>query len=461
MKQNKNIFSTQKGNTIIEKLFDRLSNTQIIVLGFIIFILLGSIILSLPISSSAGIYQPFINSLFTATSAVSTTGLVVEDTGSYYSLFGQIVILILIQIGGIGYMSFIVLIFFFIRKKLSLRGHLLIQDSYSGVTSENIYRIVNLIIIYTVAVEIVGTILYYIAWYDDFPHLQALYLGIFHSISTFCTAGFSLFSNSFIDYNSDIFVNFITFFLCIAGGIGFLVINDILSLVTNKKSHFKFDSLNSHSKLVIMMTLILLSVGSLFIIISEAINSSSVMNRFLVNIFQAISASSTTGYNSADIASYSRSSLLIMIVLMFIGTAPASTGGGVKSTTIGIIYLTISSTLKRNKGTNIFHRRIPDYIISSSLSIVILALTLIISATIIMLLYEEKPLLDLLFEIVSAFGTVGLSTGITPELHNISKIIIIFIMFIGRIGPLSIGLLFIKNTIRGNYAYADGEFIVG
>ncbi|MCF7858009.1 MAG: hypothetical protein K9N07_01595 [Candidatus Cloacimonetes bacterium] len=330
MKKNENIFSTQKGNTMMDKLFNRLSNTQIIVFGFIIFILLGSVILSLPISSSSGIYQPFINSMFTATSAVSTTGLVVEDTGSYYSLFGQIVILILIQIGGIGYMSFIVLMFFFIRKKLSLRGHLLIQDSYSGVTSENIYRIINLIIIYTVVVEIFGAVLYYLAWYDDFPRLQALYLGLFHSVSTFCTAGFSLFSNSFINYNNDILVNFITFFLSIAGGIGFLVINDILSIVTNKKSPLKFVRLNSHSKLVIMMSIILITVGSILIIIAEAINSSSEVKGFLVNIFQAISASSTTGYNSANIASYSRSSLLIMIVLMFIGTAPASTGGGGK-----------------------------------------------------------------------------------------------------------------------------------
>lgn len=461
MKKNENIFSTQKGNTMMDKLFNRLSNTQIIVFGFIIFILLGSVILSLPISSSSGIYQPFINSMFTATSAVSTTGLVVEDTGSYYSLFGQIVILILIQIGGIGYMSFIVLIFFFIRKKLSLRGQLLIQDSYSGVTSENIYRIINLIIIYTVVVEIFGAVLYYLAWYDDFPRFQALYLGLFHSVSTFCTAGFSLFSNSFINYNNDILVNFITFFLSIAGGIGFLVINDILSIVTNKKSPLKFVRLNSHSKLVIMMSLILITVGSILIIIAEAINSSSEIKGFLVNIFQAISASSTTGYNSADIASYSRSSLLIMIVLMFIGTAPASTGGGVKSTTIGIIYMTIFSTLKRNKDTNIFYRRIPNDIISASISIVILAFTLIISVTIIMLLYEEKPLLDLLFEIVSAFGTVGLSTGITADLHNISKIMIILIMFIGRIGPLSIGLFFIKNTVRGNYTYVDGDFIVG
>nr|MDK2850410.1 trk/ktr system potassium uptake protein [Candidatus Cloacimonadota bacterium] len=461
MKKTNNIFSTQNGNTIIGNLFERLSNTQIIVLGFLVFILLGSAILALPISSSTGKFQPYIDALFTATSAVSTTGLIVEDTGSYYSLFGQIVILILIQVGGIGYMSFIVLIFFFMRKKLSLRGHLLIQDSYSGVTSENIYRIINLIIIYTVVVEVFGTILYFIAWFDDFPRLQALYLGLFHSISTFCTAGFSLFSNSFMNYSNDIFVNLITFFLCIAGGIGFLVINDIVSLITNKKSPFKFSRMNSHSKLVITMALILFSLGSLLIIASEAINSSSQIHGFLVNIFQAISASSTTGYNSADIALYSRSSLFIMIVFMFIGTAPASTGGGVKSTTIGIIYLAIFSTLRRNKATNIFHRRVPEYIISSALSIVILALTIITSATFIMLLYEDKPLLDLLFETVSAFGTVGLSMGITSQLHNLSKIVIIMVMFIGRIGPLSIGLFFIKNSVRANYTYADGDFIVG
>jgi trk system potassium uptake protein TrkH len=430
-------------------------------MGFIVFILLGAIILSLPISTSSGMYQPFINSFFTATSAVSTTGLIVEDTGSYYSLIGQIVILILIQIGGIGYMSFIVLLFFLIRKKLSIRGNLLIQDSYSGITSENIYRIVNLIIIYTLVIEILGTLLYYFAWFDDFPHLQALYLGLFHSVSTFCTAGFSLFSNSFINYNNDLFVNITTFFLSIAGGIGFIVIHDIFNIVTNRKSPLKFVRLNSHSKLVLMMSLILISVGSLFIIISETINSPSEFKGFLVNIFQAISASSTTGYNSADIALYSRSSLLIMIVLMFIGTAPASTGGGVKSTTIGIVFLTIFSTLRRNKDTNVFYRRIPEEVIKASLSIVILALTLITFGTIIMLLYEDKPLLDLLFEIVSAFGTVGLSTGITSDLHNLSKIIIIMIMFIGRIGPLAIGSFFIKNTDKGNFTYVDGDFIVG
>jgi trk system potassium uptake protein TrkH len=209
------------------------------------------------------------------------------------------------------------------------------------------------------------------------------------------------------------------------------------------------------------MSLILISVGSLFIIISETINSPSEFKGFLVNIIQAISASSTTGYNSADIALYSRSSLLIMIVLMFIGTAPASTGGGVKSTTIGIVFLTIFSTLRRNKDTNVFYRRIPEEVIKASLSIVILALTLITFGTIIMLLYEDKPLLDLLFEIVSAFGTVGLSTGITSDLHNLSKIIIIMIMFIGRIGPLAIGSFFIKNTDKGNFTYVDGDFIVG
>lgn len=314
--------------TSLQKLSRQFTPVQSLLIGFILIILVGSILLTLPIASSEGVSQSFINALFTATSAVSTTGLIVVDTGSFYSLFGQIVILLLFQIGGLGYMTFIVLMAYVLGKKLSLRGRMTIQESLAGISLGSIKKFVKAVILFTFFFEFVGAVILSLYFMREFSVSRSIYLGIFHSVSAFCTAGFGLFSDSFISYQGSIVINLIISIVCIAGGIGFFVLSDIHTLFSKTINRVRPRRLSVHSKLALVLSIALMVIGTAVIFISEtALSSSSSGHRLLNSVFQSISASTTTGFNTVDIGAMSATSLFAIIFLMFIGASPGGTGG--------------------------------------------------------------------------------------------------------------------------------------
>lgn len=446
----------------LRKLSIRFTVFQSLVIGFVFIALIGAALLSLPIASSEGISQPFIDAFFTATSAVTTTGLVVVDTGSFYSFFGQIVILVLIQIGGLGYMIFIALMVLRIGGKLSLSNRILLRESLSRPTSFDMVKFAEVVIIFTFFFEFIGALALSLYWMDYFPAAQAIYTGMFHSISGFCTAGFSLFSDSFSSYRASIALNLIVTIICIAGGIGFFVLYDVFDLFNKTLRRKGPRRLSIHTKFVLMLSLILMAAGTLIIFISERAFQASSFGEGLLNAgFQSISASTTTGFNTINIGAMSPASLFTIIMLMFIGASPGGTGGGIKTTSFGIMVLFLFSGLNGKEDVNIYKRRIPPKTINKAFSLAFIALLWVILATLILTATEKQSFLNILFEMVSAFGTTGLSTGITPALTSVGKIITCITMLIGRVGPLAIGFSLVARPKPVDFKYAEADILVG
>lgn len=446
----------------MQKLLRKFTSFQSLLMGFILIILIGSILLTLPIASSKGISQPFINALFTATSAVTTTGLIVVDTGSFYSIFGQIVILILFQVGGLGYMTFIVLMSYILGRKPSWRTGATLQELFVGVSFGNMKKFVKLLFLFTFLFEFISAVLLSLYWIREFPLSRAIYLGIFHSVSVFCTAGFGLFSDSFSSYQGSIVINMIINITCMAGGIGFFILYDIQYLFSKIINRIRPRRLSLHSKLALTLSITLMVIGTGVIFISESrLSSLPSGHRLLSSAFQSISASTTTGFNTINIGAMSSTSLFIIILLMFIGASPGGTGGGIKSTTFGVILLFTIALLRGREDVNIFGRRISPEVRNKAFVIGSMAILLVIFGTVILTFTEKASFLKVLFEVVSAFGTVGLSTGITPSLSIVGKIIISITMLIGRLGPLAIGFSLFGRPKRVAFRYPEGEVFVG
>lgn len=442
-----------------------LSPQQLLLVGFITIILTGSFLLTLPVAlaTDTGTSQPFIDALFTATSAVSTTGLTLVDVGSFYSLFGQIVILILIQIGGLGYMIFIVLVMSGLGIRLSLSGKLTLQESLTSPPYEEVLRFSKMVIFVTFAFELLGATVLSLYWIKDFPIKHAIYLGVFHSVSAFCTAGFSLFSDNLCSYRDSMVVNATIDILCVGGSIGFMVLYDISYAIFGKRKEDEPPKrLLVHTKLVLLMLPLLLITGFLLVFISEWPTSlPSWKDRLLTSAFQAISASTTTGFNTVDTGAMKTLGLTAMIFLMYIGASPGGTGGGVKTTTFGLSMSSVISVISQNDELIVFGRHIPARIKDKAFVICAIALLLIVLDVFILSITERASFMEIVFEIVSAFGTVGLSTGMTDSLSVTGKIILSATMLIGRIGPLAIGY-----SIRGKcrvvpVKYPEGVMLVG
>ena len=443
--------------------YSTLTPHQLLTLGFITIITIGSFLLSLPIASANGSSQSFIDAMFVATSAISTTGLTVVDIGSFYSLFGQIVILLLVQIGGLGYMIFIVMIVLELGVKLSLGGKLILEESLSSPPYEEIAHFSKAIIFITFLFEFLGAAVLSLYWMREFPIKHAIYLGIFHSISAFCTAGFSLFTDNICAYRDSIVVNVMIDILCICGGIGFFVIYDIYNTLFRKTREGESPKkLLTHTKLVLIMLPILLLAGTLLIYLSEwSTVMPSFKDRLLTSVFTAVSASSTTGFNTLDIGTMKIMGLTTMILLMYIGASPGGTGGGVKTTTFGLLISSFVSVISMKDELIIFNRRISSRTKDRAFAICTIAILLIMLDILILSVTEEASFMQIVFEIVSAFGTVGLSTGITPSLSMTGKIVLSITMLIGRVGPLAIGF-----SIRGKckltpVKYPEGGILVG
>lgn len=422
----------------------------LIILSFFLVILTGGGLLSLPISSVSGVPTNFLDAYFTANSATCVTGLTVLDVGTHFSLFGLIVMIVLMQVGGLGYMTFSTFLILILRKKMFISEKLMVQESLNIYSTKDVIFVLRKIFAIVFAVEGIGAVILFLRWLPDFGAKKALLYSVFHSISAFCNAGFALPANNvnLMPYVTDPVVNLVITSLIIIGGIGFIVISDILQ---NKR-------LSLHSKVVIYTTLFLILSGTLVFYFIESGNLNTLQpltfpQKIMASYFQAVTPR-TAGFNTLAIDKLQGPTLLFMILLMFIGASPGGTGGGIKTTTFALILATIWATLKGFKDTILFKRRIPFQTVRRSFTITILAIALI-SFALFLLDFSEtnKSLLSLIFEITSAFGTVGLSMGITPYLTSVGKIIIIVVMFIGRVGPLTllIGLTMSQKDSKIEY----------
>lgn len=428
------------------------------VLGFGLVIATGTLLLSLPVASQTGQPVAVIDALFTATSATAVTGLITVDTQTTYSLFGELVILALIQTGGLGFMTLSTLVALLLGKRI-LRERLVMQEAMNQLTVEGIVRLSKYVLVFTLLAEGLGAAILSTRFSLQMPLGQAIYYGIFHSVSAFCNAGFDLFSKSLVDYRGDWVVNLVITGLIITGGIGFSVVADIYT----KRS---WQRLSLHSKIVIRTTLWLILAGTLMILALEYTNAKSLAplplsEKVLAAYFQAVTPR-TAGFNTLNIADLRPVTLLFIIILMFIGASPGSTGGGIKTSTFAAIAASIWTIIRGNVDIEVFGRRLPRDTVLKALAIAAVSLLLVVTVTGILLITEGAELETVLFEVTSAFGTVGLTMGLTPSLTVIGKLLISATMFTGRVGPLTLAFAIAQRLGRqGVKHYPEERIIVG
>jgi len=433
--------------------------SRVLVLGFAVVIMFGALLLTLPQATQDGLGLPFLNALFTATSAVCVTGLVVVDTGTTFSLFGQVVILFLIQVGGLGFMTFATLFAMILGRKITLKERLLLQEALNQVSVEGIVRLTKSVLQISFAIEAIGALILTLRWYADFGWSKALYYGVFHSISAFNNAGFDLFGDfsSLTAFVGDPIVNITIMILIISGGLGFIVLADLL---THQK---KF---RLHTKIVLQVSGVLIILGVVFIFIMEFNNPNTLgplplETKVLAAFFQSVSPR-TAGFNTINIAGMYDTTLLFMIVLMFIGASSGGTGGGIKTTTFVAIVLSVLSTYRGESHIVLQGRTLPKDVIQKALAVTTSAVFLVFLIILILSHTENSDLLTVLFEVTSAFGTVGLSLGITPTLSGVGKMAIISTMFIGRLGPLTLAfVLSQKKNKVSDIKYPDERIMIG
>lgn len=431
-------------------------------IGFATVILTGTILLTLPIASRDGNSVGFINALFTATSATCVTGLAVVNTADYWTVFGKVIIIVLIQIGGLGVMTMTAMISFFFGKRISLKTRLLIMEERNTDELQGVVRLTKNILVYTFGIELVGAILFSFVFIKDYGVSKGIAFSLFHSISSFCNAGFDLIGNSMINYVDNPIITLAVCSLVIVGGIGYYVFWDVYE---SKNFH----TLSLHSKIVLMVTSILLIGGSIAMFVLEQNNPGTMGNLSLsgkiqASIFQAVNPR-TAGFNSVPTENLRMSTAAIMLMLMFIGGSPASTAGGIKTTTFAVLIISFYNLIKGKRDFEVFERRIMPETTIRAAAIMMVSLMLVILVSIVLAITEESTgynFLDLLYETVSAFGTVGLSRGITPSLSNAGKLVLSVLMFIGRVGPMTVAFALLKqNKNIGNYTYPEGKVIIG
>ncbi len=432
-----------------------------IILSFFGTIILGSFALILPGMTHFNHSISYIDALFTSTSAVCVTGLTVFDTNSQFTLYGQIVILMLIQIGGLGIMTISSALAMAIGQKFSLRSGALMQNVLSQNNPINFSHLIKNIILFTFAFEFIGACFLMIPMMNEFnDFFQAAYYSVFHSISAFCNAGFSLFSDGFMRFHANLMLNFTICGLIIFGGIGFSVIDDCKKLF---QKNFRFSHLRLHSKVVLTTTFALLIFGTISFFISEYTHTMKHLNFFeklMASFFQS-TTTRTAGFNTIDFSKIAYPTVLISILLMYIGASPGSTGGGIKTPTLAIILMSVIAIIKGSRDLTIFNRRFPDSVMMKVLALIALSLFFIFTIVIFLMMIEPFSFEKILFEAFSAFGTVGLSMGITPFLSQVGKLLIILLMFIGRVGPLTFIFIFAENVIPLKYAVPQENVDIG
>lgn len=438
--------------------------------SFLLAILTGTALLSLPWATADGTI-PLMDALFTATSAVCVTGLAVVDTGTFFTRFGQGVILALIQIGGLGVMTISVFLFRWMGRGISFRHRMAMQDVFAHTPREDILGLVRSIIYFTLTAELLGAVALTSQWVDDFGFRDALYYGVFHAVSAFCNAGFSTFPSSMTEFGDGMTLNLTVCGLIVAGGLGFPVIHELYHWAAKREG--RRPRLSVQTKTVLWTTLLLIVIGALLFLALENTHSllgSSPRHKVLASLFQSVTCR-TAGFNTVDIGSLQDATLALVFFLMFFGASPGSCGGGVKTTTLALLTAFTWSRIKRRQRVNMFKKSIPQETVTRTMSLMLVSIG-IIGVVLFLLLLGDTAIgheasaprgafLTYLFETVSAFGTVGLSMGITPQLSTWGKFWIILMMIVGRVGVLTFAYIVVGAGTSGGIEYSEENVMVG
>lgn len=441
----------------------------LVLASFLVVIAAGTSLLILPLSTASG-HIHWVDALFTAASAVCVTGLTVLDTGSYFTTFGQCVILVMIQVGGLGLMTISVGFFRWIGRGISIRQRMAMQDLFTHTPRADILGLVKSTILFTLAAEAMGAALLTIHWAGELPFPGALYMAVFHSVSAFCNAGFALFPDSFMRYRGDALLNTAVGGLIVVGGIGFPVLYDLRSwFVRRRKERVR---LAIQTKTVLLTTLVLIASGALMFAFLErqAAGGQSLPQRILVSVFQSVTCR-TAGFNTVDIPSLHEATLAVMIFLMFFGASPGSCGGGVKTTTLALLAASVLSWIRRKRRIDMFKKSIPYETVNRSVTLILVSVGIIGLIVFLLLAGDAESgraangtkgsFLPYLFETVSAFGTVGLSMGVTSELTAWGKSCIILTMIIGRVGVLTFSYVILGVGTRNGIEYSEENLMIG
>lgn len=444
----------------------RLLPGQVVALAGVSVILAGAALLMLPWATAPGVEIRFLDALFTATSAVCVTGLIVLDTPNDFTVFGQVVVMLLIQIGGLGYSTMATLLLLALGQRIGLKERMMMAEALSTLDMEGLVRLVKTIVAVTLLIEGAAASVLTLRFSFDMDPGAALYVGLFHSISAFNNAGFSLFSDSLMRYRSDLVVNSVITTEIILGGIGFLVFKDLIENVRGRRFRFQ-----THTKLAVLVSVLLLVAGTLGIWVLEWNNPRTFVplpasEQALVSYFHSVSAR-TAGFNTVDLSQMRDATLYFIILLMAVGGSPGSTAGGIKTTTFAIVWLSIWSILRQRADVEAFHRRIAPDLVVRATCLAVLAMGAVTVLTLLLAYTEQRSFLALMFEVTSAIGTVGLSVGdggvrsLSALFTGTGKGVIILTMLIGRFGPLMIGLFSVKTPSQMLRRYPESKVVIG
>lgn len=442
-----------------------LSPFKILAIGFATVILTGGVLLSLPISSVSGQYTSLLDTIFTATSAVCVTGLVVVDTGTYWSVFGQWIILILIEIGGLGFMALSTIFALLLGKRISLRERLVMQEAYNTFSLQGVISHVRYMLFFTLAVQGGAALILMTQFIPLYGVGTGVYYGIFHAISAFNNAGFDLLGNftsvTVLNTNKVVLLTLGT--LINIGGLGYLVWREIISSIRSKK---KLKNFSLHSKVVLTISLTLILFGSLIFLIFEWNNPATMQGmRFsdkIVNSYFSATTPRTAGFNSISNSEMSPAGKLLTMAYMFIGGSPGSTAGGVKTTTLGIVIFTLISVLKGREDVEVYHKKLSQSTVYRAVAVFLFGISIVIMGVMVLSIAEVGASFEvILYEVLSAFGTVGLTQGITPSLTAVSKVTLTLIMYMGRVGPLTVMLALAGKQNKANVKYPEGKLLIG
>ena len=444
----------------MKKINIKMTNTRLIALSFAAVILAGTLLLCTPWASAEGQWTPFVDALFTATTSTCVTGLVVYDTATHWSFFGQVVILTLIQVGGIGFMTLMTLISFFVHHKVSLHQRQMLLQSVGSLQMSGVMSSFRQILLGTFVVEGVGAALLSLRFYPAFGK-RGIWYAVFHSVSAFCNAGIDLLGNtgssSFSAYYNDPLINFTLMFLIVMGGLGFLVWSDLL------RNLFRWKRLRLHSKLVLSISAVLILGGWVLLYLTERNASLAGMGegeKLLASLFQSVTTR-TAGFATVDQGSLSDSGAVISMVLMLVGGSPGSTAGGIKTTTVAVFFLSILRLSRNREDVTVFKKRIEDRVVRQAGAIVGIYLLVALVATVVISALEGVGLREVLYEVVSAIATVGLSMNLTPTLGVGSRLILILLMYAGRLGGLSLFLALAESGERQVLTRPTEDILIG
>lgn len=441
-------------------IFERLTTAQTLMLGYLIFIITGSILLMLPFSLSGDNRLSIMDAIFTTTSAISGTGLVVVDTATHFTYFGQFIIMLLIQIGNVGYMLFFALAVFLLGGRLSFFNKVMIRESIS-TSKLDLVMFTRKVFKYTLIIESVSAFLLTVYWTKDFGFYEALRQGVFHSISAFCTAGFSLFSSNLAGFHEDYYINLVIIMTSYVGSLGFFVMYDLSAFSKTFFDKNKTHKLSTHTKIVLTVTISILISGTLYIMLSESLNPRNTeYDLLLTSLFQTGSSASSVGFNTVNINILSDSTLFSMIMMMFIGASPSGTGGGIKTTVFAVLLISLFAFAFDRKNVNFFKRTINPVHIARAFAVMLMGFLWVFISVLLLTLTEEQVFMHILFEAVSALGNNGLSAGFTIELSTIGKAILSASMLIGRVGPLVIGYTFGRKIKSEFYQYPEANILI-